>query len=877
MSISRLLLASIALLWLGCANAATATHNNAATERAFDALLSMPQAQPPDNHWDVETPKGYDGTSEDDLIAWLAQQRREGADLNAYRHYGTLLQHAIRSHMPKVARWLLAHGADPTLSLSDGDDDALSIAIKDGQWPMVETLLATPAFRQRPPQQLIAHYLPYAPGGLTDMVKHRFAMPSGDTARCMLQNALNRGSNFQLALQLPANSPLVVSGNAATAQPPWCTSLPLILGSAVEMKFDTLSPSLLKELDAKLAEPLLPYLLPTLKTAQDVKALFALPLRKPKDASQLLGRWATSTDPGGSVPPFSVRKALAQRLPPGMLASLLSDEKALGTWLGQAAESNTADFAYALEQVPAATLAAYPAVAANAIYGNPGNAQQWALLLARPELRLDGDNIPRLLQRVPSELWPQLLAHGYRLAGSHADARPAGAPEEAIQWLRATNAQAIRKYWPLLTAHQHDLVDRAVASLLQPCISQSDLDKIRALLALGAKVQAQPFPAPKSLCTEPATYAQLLTLGVITRPDPNAPKRFIYAPMQCRFDPDNGWLKTLTTRSMNSDLGSPSIVSIQLIDYPGQTNCAVLVTGGTGPQRVLIDNGDFFSGPSQENQTPCADPSPRFEQVLRRRDGHVEASELDARINGLLPLHDRFNGRRYFLAFTLRTDCYGGPPTLLTWSTKPPYHLHEVDQTSPAQIALQVQCATACFNDIQGYGGDLPTATGSGMPWDASRSTNDFIDHFFAKQRADWIDATLKLDTENLRQLEANGAPAPWVLEGIDAVTHSRLPLMERRQRTAWLFRNSTRLSTALDGADYPQTQAVVFGLDDWLPREDWRPLLKALAQATNQEDPDYPLLQRLADDAQAKGKSRLACRLSRAAGNPCAAATPIN
>jgi hypothetical protein len=873
MSISRLLLACIALFWLGCASAAT--HSNQATARAFDALLSMPQAQPPDNHWDVETPKGYDGTSEDDLIAWLAQQRRDGADLNAYRHYGTLLQHAIRSHMLKVVRWLLAHGADPTLKLSDGSDDSLGIAINEGQWPMVKTLLATPAFRQRPPQQLVAYYQPYA-GVLTQLVKHGFAIPSGDTARCMLQKDLSRGY-FKSALQLPVNRPLVVGGKTATTQSPWCASRPLAPGSFNLTKFATLSPAMLEKLDAKLAEPLLPYLIPTLKTAQDVEALFALPLRKPNAMSELLGRWAVSADPEGTTPPFAVRKALAQRLPQGMLASLLSDEKALGTWLGQAAESSTADFAYALKQVPAATLAAYPAVAANAIYGNPGNAQQWSLLLALPELRLDGDNIPRLLQRVPSELWPQLLAHGYRLAGSHADARPAGAPDEAIQWLRATNAQAIRKYWPLLTAHQPDLVDRAVASLLQPCISQSALDKIRALLALGAKVQAQPFPAPKSLCTELATYAQLLTLGVISRPVPNATKRFVYAPTQCRLNANDAWLKTLTMRPMLRDYGAPTIDTIQPIDYPGQSACAVMVAGGAGSQETSSDNGDFYYGPSQENGNACGDPSPRVEQVWLRQGDHLETSELDEDIAGLLPLRDTSSGRRYYLAFAQpgdRCSDWSGPPKLLTWSLKPPYHLEVVDLASPAWIALQVQCGATCFHNINGYS---PTITLGQTPWDAARSTNDFIDHFFAKQRADWIDAALKLDTEHLRQLEANGAPSTWALAGIDAVTHSKLPLMERRRRTAWLFRDGTRLSAAFDAADYAQTQEVVFGLDDWLPREDWRPLLNALAQATNQEDPDFPLLQRLADDAQAKGKSRLACRLSRVAGNPCAAATPIN
>lgn len=871
MSTPRLLLACVALLWLSCASASP--HNDQATDRAFDALLSMPQAQPPDNQWDVEAPPGFRGDNEDDLIEWLAQQRDEGADLDGYRHYGTLLQHAVRSRMPKVVRWLLAQGVDPTLPLEGGGDDALDLAVQSGQWPMVKALLDTPSFRRQPPQQLIARYLPYAPDALPEMVRHGFAMPAGDTARCLLQDALARG-RFELALQLPASRPLANSGATATTQPPWCSSRPLVPGRSIAQDFAKLPASLLEKLDAKLAEPLLPYLLPTLKTAQDVQALFALPLRQWSINPQRLAAWATQTDPDGTRMPFAVREALARRLPSGMLASMMADGQVLNTWLSLAAQTGADDFARALDQVPAAALAAHPAIAARAIYGMPGDAREWALLLARPELQLGGADVPRLLFAVPSQLWPQLFAHGYRVDGPHAGASPWGSADEAIQWLRSANARSIEQHWPLLALQDPSLVDRSIQSLLYPCLSEDRLSDIRALLQLGARVQARPFPTPRAGCTPPEVYSRLLALGVITRPAADAPQRFVYEPMPCRLNANDNWLKTLTTRSVGRDnYDGTAVTSIQPLDYPGEDSCALLVAGGMGTQEVFIDNGSFFDGP-QPPQMPCGDPSPRLEQVWQLRDGHLQTSDVMAQTDGLVPLRDRGDGRRYYLAHAFsgggRCNAWGRT-LLLTWSTRPPYRLLEVDPTSPASIALRTQCGDKCF-DIHGYGGEPDAPAPGQLPPDAPRNTHAFIDHFFVSQRTGWIQATLALDTARLHELEAAGAPAYWLLAGIDAVTHSKLPQAERRQRTAWIFRDRTRLRDAVANADYEQTRDTVLGLGSWLPREDWHPLLEALAQVTNPDDPDDSLLQRLADDAQAQGKPRLACRLLHARGKTCTA-----
>src|SRR5262245_30023544 len=73
--------------------------NDLATNRAFDALLSLPAAQPEEGDWGREAPPGFDreDSSEEQLIRWLRRQKRDGADFNATRHQGSLLHHAVRS------------------------------------------------------------------------------------------------------------------------------------------------------------------------------------------------------------------------------------------------------------------------------------------------------------------------------------------------------------------------------------------------------------------------------------------------------------------------------------------------------------------------------------------------------------------------------------------------------------------------------------------------------------------------------------------------------------------------------------------------------------------------------------------------------------
>lgn len=95
------------------------------TDEAFGRLLAMPGAQPVEGGWIIPTEAAR---NEQDLIAHWQHLLKGGADVNAMRHRGTLLAHAIRAGQERAATWLLAHGADPRKVLADGRTSAYDLA-----------------------------------------------------------------------------------------------------------------------------------------------------------------------------------------------------------------------------------------------------------------------------------------------------------------------------------------------------------------------------------------------------------------------------------------------------------------------------------------------------------------------------------------------------------------------------------------------------------------------------------------------------------------------------------------------------------------------------------------------------------------------------
>ncbi len=115
------------------AEAPAADYPGKHTDKAFAALLSMPGAAPAYGVWDFPRPADFTPGDETALIRYLAVQLDAGADVNARRHLGTLLHHAIRAGLTATANWLLDHGADPLLGVDYEAPNALALARKYGR------------------------------------------------------------------------------------------------------------------------------------------------------------------------------------------------------------------------------------------------------------------------------------------------------------------------------------------------------------------------------------------------------------------------------------------------------------------------------------------------------------------------------------------------------------------------------------------------------------------------------------------------------------------------------------------------------------------------------------------------------------------------
>ena len=881
-----------AMLFFAWTSAAIA-FDDAATDAAFDALLSMPQAQPSDDSWNVAAPEGYDGKDEAALIQWLAQQRKLGADFNQYRHEGTLLQHAMRSRLDSTALWLLRHGADPTLALRETEaPDALGFAIVQGQWRLVDALLKLPPFARLSPEQRTARYYLLAPTNADELAKRGFApLPAGRTADCLLEFALEKGQ-LKFALSLPSHTPLRFENSSAPQElAQWCNVRKQPYPNDPANGFATLDARDIESLDAKLDVPVLPYLIATLRSAEDVDALFRLPLKASADPAQL-SRWllpwlAPANDSaqwaGVLALPPAVRKALFERVPTAQIDAAFQNADTLHAWLHLAATGTADDFAWALAKVPDGALAAHPAAAAGSLLYGKNAAALWPLLLARTALRLDGEDTPGLLAQVPTTSWPALFERGYRLGAK----RPAGYeayPQGEIDaWLANASPETLRQGWPLLKAQMPSLVGEGIARLFRqfgvngrPCsadydsVTPFDIDKIDVLIELVVQVRPAPLPAACVKHTKPEIYAKLVTLGVVAPLDAEAARRFTFEKPRCRFAPETAWLRALATRQLTQTDGPVAIDTVQAIDRPGDDRCVLLVSGGIPIHREFIDDESFLGG--RNRLTPCADGNLTGE-VWRLHDGNIETSAFaDGATQGVLPLRDGKDGKRYYLAFSPGAGCGGAspPPTLLAWTDQTPPVLHTLASDEPAMWALMLQCDLLDVAKCLGVG-DYPME-GNAPTWDAPHERDYFIDHFYGEQRKAYLDAVLTLDMPRLKQLEQDGVPPNWTLDAIEMVSKSDLSVPDKRRRTAWLFRDAEGLRAALSPSNVKGTEAtdtIVLGLGAWLPREDWRPLLAALKVDADQGDAFWHVKD-LARKAQEQGNPALACRLFHASGQAC-------
>ncbi|MCU0753522.1 MAG: hypothetical protein MUE46_00150 [Xanthomonadales bacterium] len=717
-----------------------------ATDQAFAALLSMPSAAPDEGEWIIPRPADFQPGDEARLIAFLDGQLDRGAELEARRHFGTLLQHALRARLGQTALWLLVRGADPRPA---SGADALMLARRYGLDEVAQQLIEQHGLRGPDPVPPVA--APAAPAALP--LHQRLQRHRDDAARLDAERA-----------------------------------------------------AILAELHAA----------PTLPTSEwDLRAWVAISAGDPAQLELLLDRLATQD-------PLPIKPLLD-----GML------------WAAEDAGNRSPIF----RAPPIESWRLLWRVVGTPLDYRPGS---WV-----------GDG--RLLGLFPAAHLDELLDSGYAALGE-----PQAIGCQLAQW----DAAQLQRHWPVLTAHFPDLPRRAVTLVLDPyrlgsaCYFRDrddTLAKLRLLRSWG--LDAPVSGLSEVALRQRASPALREAIASYRAPPPQgAPRLQAVAP---RCQPQQSevlYQRLLRLRGLD---GAP-VDLLQWVELPGQTRCALLLAGVA---RVESADYDSFYGPYRDPMPSCPDPVRAVEVWWEDADGRLqeipaEASWFGEDRSGLQWVEDRTDGQRYYLSGAPQAGrCQIRPqlPTVLQF-------VMDDDGPRLARATLAPDTRDVLIDQCDDEGCKLP-APADADPMDEGVHAPTDLDSMLASWPAEhggtlrqqYLDAGLALDRPLLKVLKARGVPAAWTREAILAVADSELPLAERRRRIAWLFHDHEQLAAALN-------PSVVERLRDWLPLEDWGPVLRVIeAQPLLWNQPLVPL-----DVEPDRRLSRLDCALQHAQQQLC-------
>lgn len=815
------------------------------TDDAFDALLSLPQAQPEQGEWNHAVPEGFDGHDGDEaaLIEWLAACKDEGADFAELRHQGSLLHHAIRAGLDKTALWLLAHGANPLQTLGDspGGADALSIAVQYRRLTVVDALLKRKDVRAPARRAALAglwQSIPDSDGEAT--VEHLLALklplPEGKDAQILLRTALARRW-YALALALTAQGVDRLDLDQPQAQG---------AGGALP------AADVLETLDARVQQPLFGFYAVQPDDAADVDRVWALKVRKPLTDAAFVRNLVQAMLDAPRPPP--VRVDGLRHLPPEALSAALSDAPLFRRWVRWSATLAPADGEWAFAALgtlpherPAETVQAM-LDGASWFREQPADgslAQAWRRVIAALPMPLPDSVHGKLWMFVPEALRNELLAKGYEPGD-----------EELYNWLQSDTVERIRTQWPALKAAQPALVGKIHADLLHGCLPEAryptwrledaTVGKAQALLDGGARPDA-PLMLDASCRggTDAKTLAALERIGIVQPAASVAAERFRSVANDCRFDAAL-WREALFDAPQ---VGGLDADGAQLLALPGSDQCGLLLWGGSFGGRTFFTEDDFTG---MQTFSPCTDGE-NAAALWRIVDGHLQRSDLGelTPIGGATALVDTRDGTPLLLTGGISLGGCGETATnLLAWNEPgAAVPLRSLPREDARVQAYYSHCAGAAARSQE-----PPSECQSADTW--SMSLHDFLDHHWGAERQRYLDAVLAMDSTALAALRQQPTPPHWTRDAILAVSTATLPLPDKRARTAWLFRDP-HLAQAID---YDSARA----LRAWLPAEDWTPVLRALDGKTE-------LLQVLQTEAeQDENGKALSCRLAKALKQRC-------
>ncbi|MBK9614351.1 MAG: hypothetical protein IPO35_02135 [Uliginosibacterium sp.] len=580
-------------------------------------------------------------------------------------------------------------------------------------------------------------------------------------------------------------------------------------------------------------------------------------------------------------------KAFVTRLPAGANAKIMDDAYAM-QGLTELLRLAPDGLEAAFDKLPKATIQRHAQTIADALaehsYINYSSdtptrisytiPQHWRALWKRLETPLNYDKAPDLAGKIQPELWPALFASGYH---QHNAEKTLGCLVSGV------DSASFKPLWPSLKEHFTDIQDNAPGMVLAnyrlsgSCYhtaSQKDAaEKLQFLASIGVQSPVTGLAMSRLKDALPELLAAIEAFTPKSVPAP----RLVDATPDCSFSFSDTWYQELL-KSIAS-ITEVNGQTVQLFEIPGQRECGLMIFDDRRGSRYPDGTVDSFTGPIFERLPSAADPVDQF-QVWVLEGGQIRQREVGLGAEGnapeIFPVLDTVTKKRYYLNsgyYARNRYQYSALPHILEWTSTPKglalMPSHDADTLEKALLEQCEQSEEGGGLNCRGlvaltkfHGGDAdsepthePTLQDAFKPM----PIQTFIDIQSKEQRLAYLAVILSLDKSALRTIQAKGIPATWTAEAIKQIGTSQLSTAEKRQRTAWIFRDHKQLRLAVNSD-------VLKSLLPWLPREDWRPLFPILSSYSD----DYFGLDSLRDHAEAQGSRDLACDLDHVRGLLC-------
>ena len=493
-----------------------------------------------------------------------------------------------------------------------------------------------------------------------------------------------------------------------------------------------------------------------------------------------------------------------------------------------------------------------------------GASRSWPALWRRLDRPLHYDQWPDLAGRIPPELWAGLFASGY----ANHDAEATGC------LLAAVDLPALKTLWPELQRDFANARDAAAGLVLLPwridhekfaCGHAGSPAETAAKLAFlrAEGVTGPAWGLRRARPDDPPEPALAALVNAFSPKTPGAPRIVPVAP-SCALTLDARWWSALA-KARSIGWGIPPMM-VQVVEVPGASGCGLLVSGDTYPDWPRFSDS-FDQGPDLDPPTPRGADLPDDGEIwIMARDGIHRIVDARGTLTDLRAVRDRQTGKRYLLDSGRRgASCCAtnGLPDAFEWQVDAngPKLAPSADGSLVTRL-LRQQCRES--DDDRGVTCPGLEPIDAGQPGAApplerlrlgdAVSLMELLDTVGADRRIALRSAVADHDPARLRQLLEDGVPPWWTAQEIRDLGKADLPLEEKRRRIALLFADAGQLSAALDSDKYELPDALA----TWLPRQDWKPVLRIVAKSPNAW---FDMAQRLRKSVDAV----LACELDRA------------